>query len=707
MRVMRVFVFFQVCVERGWNPWHSGEADEYGGAGGGGGGGGSWNLWWRHSFPPAVYRRLRGHQVVNHIPRANGICKKDSLARSLQKLKHVFGGIFDFVPSTFLLPCDYTKLVAEYTRLLYEGKNDLARSSSLPSSSSSQSSSSSSSASSSPSSSSPISSSSSSTSSSVGSDSSGANIWICKPIGSSQGRGITLFQDLHELSYASSAVVQRYIGNPLQIGGYKCDVRLYVLVTSFLPLTVYTYTEGIVRFGTEKYSLTALDNVFSHLTNTSLNKTAPGYRLEKERVGSGCKWTLAQLRRYLATSGMRDWLLWQRVHVLIALTLVSQVGSVPQHQGCFELYGFDILIDDSSTPWLLEVNRCPSLSYDCEVDRVVKKPMLHHLFDLMGLPKVHEATSRLLRPPCFLILNKELREKRSGDGFSNSNSSDTENSLNYPENGKRWPLPGCGVCEECQDEVAKMAERLCDYGCVSGRKLGDRSLVGVGSSFLRGQNSRSYLQTLIRNAQRSNKLSLKTSTRGAKYYDLSGPPIGETSRRRRSLTSLPSESFKGPLPEELCLETFTPVAFNTTFNRVRRQFAQIPSNIEAGVLGSTSTRTFSSASRGTRPIGSFSRRERSHRTMGPTAPPSAGRSTPCRRLPNRCGEWLRSFPYNAATLHASRDPLFMKTLVAELQKYKRLCEKVFRDHPNADDDCLSAFVQKLLWKDSVVWLPQK
>lgn len=57
-----------------------------------------------------------------------------------------------------------------------------------------------------------------------------------------------LMQDLHELSYASSAVVQRYIGNPLLVGGYKCDVRLYVLVTSFLPLTVYVYTEGIVRW---------------------------------------------------------------------------------------------------------------------------------------------------------------------------------------------------------------------------------------------------------------------------------------------------------------------------------------------------------------------------------------------------------------------------------------------------------------------------
>lgn len=43
----------------------------------------------------------------------------------------------------------------------------------------------------------------------------------------------------------------------------------------------------LLRFGTEKYNLSALDRLCSHLTNTSLNKGSPGYSLEKERVGSG------------------------------------------------------------------------------------------------------------------------------------------------------------------------------------------------------------------------------------------------------------------------------------------------------------------------------------------------------------------------------------------------------------------------------------
>lgn len=63
-----------------------------------------------------------------------------------------------------------------------------------------------------------------------------------------------LRQDVHHLSYGDAAVAQRYISNPLLVGGYKCDFRLYVLVTSLLPLTVYIYQEGIVRYTIFMYS---------------------------------------------------------------------------------------------------------------------------------------------------------------------------------------------------------------------------------------------------------------------------------------------------------------------------------------------------------------------------------------------------------------------------------------------------------------------
>ena len=63
-------------------------------------------------------------------------------------------------------------------------------------------------------------------------------------------------------------------------------------------------------------------------------------------------------------------------------------------------------VDENLTPWLLEVNRCPSLSYDCEVDRLVKKPMLHHLFDLLSVPRVSQPIERALNVPPLVKRNK-------------------------------------------------------------------------------------------------------------------------------------------------------------------------------------------------------------------------------------------------------------------------------------------------------------
>lgn len=41
---------------------------------------------------------------------------------------------------------------------------------------------------------------------------------------------------------------------------------------------------------------------------------------------------------------------------------------VPYRNNCFELLGFDVLVDSALNPWLLEVNLSPSLSCDSLLD---------------------------------------------------------------------------------------------------------------------------------------------------------------------------------------------------------------------------------------------------------------------------------------------------------------------------------------------------
>ncbi len=77
-----------------------------------------------------------------------------------------------------------------------------------------------------------------------------------KPSGSSQGRGIYIVDDPKQIPQSNeSLVVSRYIDNPLLMNGHKFDLRIYVLVTSYDPLRIYVYREGLVRFASEKYDI--------------------------------------------------------------------------------------------------------------------------------------------------------------------------------------------------------------------------------------------------------------------------------------------------------------------------------------------------------------------------------------------------------------------------------------------------------------------
>lgn len=86
-------------------------------------------------------------------------------------------------------------------------------------------------------------------------------------IGRSQGKGIFLFRSIGEISEWSDPanqpepyIVQRYIHNPLLIGHKKFDMRIYVLVTSHSPLTIYLYRSGFGRFTHYRYDLSDIYN---------------------------------------------------------------------------------------------------------------------------------------------------------------------------------------------------------------------------------------------------------------------------------------------------------------------------------------------------------------------------------------------------------------------------------------------------------------
>ena len=66
--------------------------------------------------------------------------------------------------------------------------------------------------------------------------------------------------------------MQTYVERPLLIENLKFDLRLYVLVKSFVPLEAYLHAEGFARVATTPYTTdaSALGDEFVHLTNSSI-----------------------------------------------------------------------------------------------------------------------------------------------------------------------------------------------------------------------------------------------------------------------------------------------------------------------------------------------------------------------------------------------------------------------------------------------------
>ena len=152
------------------------------------------------------------------------------------------------------------------------------------------------------------------------------NSWIIKPTNGCQGKGIKIIDDINDVNHAEPCVISRYISNPLLINSHKFDLRLYVVVTSYEPLRVYIYKEGLARFASESYSTKAAkSNQYMHLTNYSINKKNEHFVMNEniEHDDVGFKWSLTAFCQHLEQVGIDMDLLWSRIYDVIIKTLAS------------------------------------------------------------------------------------------------------------------------------------------------------------------------------------------------------------------------------------------------------------------------------------------------------------------------------------------------------------------------------------------------
>jgi len=356
-----------------------------------------WLVQWSGSgMKDSAYQGLHEYQRVNHFPGSTELTRKDRMFLHLQEMKETFGvSAFDFVPETFVLPDQVEQFLECYERTKY--------------------------------------------------------LWIVKPHASSRGRGIFILRDLGELPLDEVSVVSRYVENPMLIQGLKFDLRLYVLVTGFDPLRAYVYREGLTRFASSPYSTEEehLQDAYRHLTNYSINKSAVNFveNREVQADNVGHKWSLSALNKHLRCVGADIELMWSRIMDLIAKTLLSVEHVIssrtrdiaPHRANCFELYGFDVLVDSDLKPWLIEVNLSPSMQADSPLDWQVKSSLLCDAFNLVGVCHVDRQTVSMSR------LRSKLLQVRRSSTLINFNRSSSFSGL-QPSSSARAAPKHRGTC---------------------------------------------------------------------------------------------------------------------------------------------------------------------------------------------------------------------------------------------------------------------
>jgi len=203
------------------------------------------------------------------------------------------------------------------------------------------------------------------------------NIWMLKPGGLSRGRGITCMKNLIEIldtakKTANQWVVQKYIENPLIIHTRKFDIRQWVLVTDWNPLTIWFYDECYVRFSGDQYNADDLENRYVHLTNNSVTKHLKGS--DDQRFEQNM-WRMETFQNYLKEKFGRDVFaeIQQKMKQAVIWSLESAQDMIGNRKSSFELYGYDFMVDEDFNVWLIEINLSPSLDYSTAVTKRLVK----------------------------------------------------------------------------------------------------------------------------------------------------------------------------------------------------------------------------------------------------------------------------------------------------------------------------------------------
>jgi len=180
-----------------------------------------------------------------------------------------------------------------------------------------------------------------------------------------------------QIKYRSNSIlIQKYIENPLLYNGRKFDVRVWVLVTH--KLEVYVFKEGHLKTSSSKYDINNINKQI-HLTNYSVQKYCDNFSKFEE----GNEVPFKDFQLYLDNEYGKEIInvkkdIFKKIKKLIEISCRSVQNKINLNSRnyCFEIFGYDFMIDANFNIFLLEVNTNPGLEESSSWIKVIVPRML-------------------------------------------------------------------------------------------------------------------------------------------------------------------------------------------------------------------------------------------------------------------------------------------------------------------------------------------
>ena len=208
-------------------------------------------------------------------------------------------------------------------------------------------------------------------------------------------------------------IIQKYLDNPLLYQKRKFDIRCFVLIDS--NLNAYFCKEGHLKGCSEFYDLNKT-NKFIHITNYSFQKNSSNF--EKFEIGNEISYN--DFKNFLKKEGIPlqkfdDMINQMKFLIKLSFNAVSNKLTKINPVLCFEIFGYDFIIDNDFKPWILEINDNPGL---CISSPVIEKLIPRMLDDAFRLT-IDKVFNTKYSTDCF-DSQGNYRSKFRLDGFSNN-----------------------------------------------------------------------------------------------------------------------------------------------------------------------------------------------------------------------------------------------------------------------------------------------